>query len=125
MADAVRHKLGDYMLSQITAGGSSETELGDQFAAMSRLQQLSAELVQGGELRPLLQAILAAAADLTGTDKGNIQLYNPDTGKLRILVHQGLGRRLLEHFAEDGWEGSCGEAVLKSGRVLLEDVQKL
>ena len=80
--------------------------LSAELHAMSRRQELSAHLVKQGELKPLLQAILAAAAELTGTDKGNVQIYDATTRKLRIVVHQGLGRRLVEHFAEGGWAAS-------------------
>jgi PAS domain S-box-containing protein len=101
----------------------SEAHLNEELRAISRLQKLSAQLVQQGELKPLLEAILAAAADLTGTDKGNIQIYNPDTRMLRILVHQGLGWRLVEHFAEDGWVATCSQAASKTERVIVEDVE--
>lgn len=93
--------------------------------AQSRLQELSARLVPHGDLVPMLQAILGAAADLTGTDKGNIQIYDAGTGMLRILVHQGLGRRLVEHFAEDGWAAACGDAARRIERVIVEDVTRL
>ena len=102
-----------------------QARLTDELSAKSRLQELSAQLVPQGELKPLLQAILAAAADLTGTDKGNIQIYDPQTEKLRIFVHQGLGRRLLKHFAEDGWVATCAQAASKTERVIVPDVQIL
>ena len=103
----------------------SEARLHEELRAKSRLEELSARLVRQGELKPLLQEILAAAADLTGTDKGNIQIYNPQTRMLRIVVHQGLGQRLVEHFAEDGWGASCSKAASQFDRVVVEDTQKL
>lgn len=92
---------------------------------MTRLQELSAALVQHDDLKPLLQKILAAAADLTGTDKGNIQIYHREKRTLSIFVHQGLGSRLVEHFADDGWVATCSEAADKMRRVIIEDVEKL
>ncbi|WP_315123997.1 hypothetical protein [Comamonas antarctica] len=47
-----------------------------ELQALSRLQELSAELVEPGEFQPLPARILAAAADISGTDKGNIRLYD-------------------------------------------------
>jgi signal transduction histidine kinase len=99
--------------------------LRQEMQALGRLQALSNELVGTGQLEPLLQKILAAAADLTGTDKGNIQIFDPDRRTLRIVVHQGLGRRLVEHFAEDGWDASCGRAARQIERLVIEDVEKL
>lgn len=103
----------------------AEARLLAELAAQTRLQQLGAQLVQQGDLQPLLQAILAAAAELTGTDKGNIQRYDARSGRLRIVVHQGLGRRLVEHFAEDGWVATCDQAARQVERVIVEDVARL
>ena len=58
----------------------------DDLTATARLQRLSTQLVPSGELNPLLHEILSAAADLSGTDKGNIQFYNPATGRLVSMV---------------------------------------
>jgi PAS domain S-box-containing protein len=103
----------------------SEARLRLELHAISALQALSAELTQQRDLKLLLQAILAAAAEITGTDKGNIQTYDEMSGTLRILLHQGLGQRMVEHFADDGWVASCAEAVRQSKRVIVEDVEKL
>ena len=93
--------------------------------ALARLQALSAELVGPGEFERLLERILAAAADISGTDKGNIQIYDPARNTLRIAVHQGLSARLVEHFAEDGWEASCAEAARHLERLVVPDVEQL
>jgi PAS domain S-box-containing protein len=96
-------------------------------AALTRLQELSTRLVQTGDLEPLLREILAAAVDLTGTDKGTIQLRDPHTGRMRIAVHQGVGRRFVEHFGEHGWwnrvEGATARGTAR--RVIVEDVTRL
>lgn len=84
--------------------------LRNEVNALSRPQALSAELVGPGEFEPLLKKILAAA-DISGTEKGNIQIYDPAKNTLRIAVHQGLSARLVEHFAEDGWVASCAETA--------------
>lgn len=96
-----------------------------EMAALARLQELSAVLVGPGEFEPLLQKILAAAADISETDKGNIQIFDPVRKTLRIVVHQGLGPRLVEHFREDGWDASCGEAAKQVQRLVVADVEKL
>ena len=108
----------------ITERKRVEQQLEVDFAAMTRLQALSTQLVHAGDLTSLLREILSASADLTGTDKGNIQLYDPQSQRLRIVVHQGLGPRFVEHFAENGWDATCGAAAQKKERVLLEDVAR-
>jgi signal transduction histidine kinase len=99
--------------------------LRDEMFALSRLQDLSSELVGPGEFEPLLQKILGAAADISGTDKGNIQIFDPVRKTLRIVVHQGLGTRFVEHFLEDGWDASCGAAARQVQRLVVPDVEKL
>jgi PAS domain S-box-containing protein len=100
----------------------TQEQLSTDLAAMTRLQDLSTQLVQGQDLLSLLREILAAAASFSLTDKGNIQFYDPATGCLRIVVHQGLGKRLLEHFANDGCSATCGAAAHRGERVIVEDV---
>ncbi|MPS98072.1 MAG: response regulator [Pseudomonas sp.] len=99
--------------------------LRSEVTSLARLQELSAELVGPGEFEQLLKKILSAAADISGTDKGNIQIYDPAKRSLRIVVHQGLGARLVEHFLEDGWDASCGEAARNVQRLVVRDVRKL
>jgi len=113
------------MRMALAAARKAEEQLNADLLAMTLLHELSTQLVQSGELETLLSEILAAAAKLTGTDKGNIQFYDPATDRLRIIVHQGLSRRFVAHFADDGWDASCGAAARKIERVIIEDVKQL
>ena len=93
-----------------------------ELADMSRLQELSVLLVKTGDMNTLLRKILAAAAAVLATTKGNIQFLDPVAGRLRIVVHQGHGTRFLDHFADAGCESTC-DLVAKTGRrVVVEDV---
>lgn len=118
-------EFGALATSIVVERDRAAAHLRDEMAALARLQALSTELVGPGEFEPLLQKILAAAADISGTDKGNIQIFDPATRTLRIVVHQGLGSRLVEHFREDGWDASCGEAAKQVQRLVVQDVEKL
>ncbi|ARU06936.1 hybrid sensor histidine kinase/response regulator [Comamonas serinivorans] len=118
-------QFGALAISTVIERDRTAVHLLDEVNALARLQALSAELVGPGELEPLLQKILAAAADISGTDKGNIQIYDPTTRHLRIAVHQGLGTRLVAHFLEDGWDASCGEAAKQVQRLVVQDVEQL
>jgi signal transduction histidine kinase/CheY-like chemotaxis protein len=101
----------------------SEARLSQELASTQRLQAIGARLVRGGDLQPLLNEILAASAEIAGTDKGNIQFLDSRTGALRIVAHQGLGERLLRHFAEAGWHATS-EGAARLERVILEDVEQ-
>lgn len=100
----------------------SEQNLSANLAGMTKLQELSTRLVQAGDLNTLLKEILAASADFTGTDKGNIQILNPDTNCLEIVVHQGLSRTFIDHFAYDAGIGKCCLAKEQMKRVIIEDL---
>jgi PAS domain S-box-containing protein len=109
----------------ITERRRTEAQLAADLRSMERLAELAARLVRAGDLDALLRDILAAAVDLTGTDKGNIQIFDPERETLRMTVHQGLGPRLVAHFAEDGWGATCSEAATRTARVIVEDVERL
>jgi len=106
----------------VTERKRARERLEQDLAALTRLQALSTKLVHAGDLRSLLQEILAAASDLVGTSKGNIRLRDAKSGRLRIVVHQGFGARFVERFVDGGWSASYGDAVSKDPRVLIEDV---
>ncbi len=118
-------EFGALATSIVVERDRAAADLRNEVNALSRLQALSAELVGPGEFEPLLKKILAAAADISGTDKGNIQIYDPAKNTLRIAVHQGLSARLVEHFAEDGWVASCAEAAQHLERLVVPDVEQL
>jgi PAS domain S-box-containing protein len=104
---------------------ASQERVARDLAAMTRLQALSTRLVQAGDLHSLLRQILAAAAEFTGTEKGNIQLYDPLTRRLRILVHQGFGDRFLDRFLDQGFPVVCDAAARQLKRVICEDVSQV
>jgi hypothetical protein len=71
----------------------------------------------------VLEAALDAAAALTGADMGNVQLWEPERGVLRIEAQRGCAPSFLEFFAEvrDG-QTACGVAWQRSARVIVENV---
>ncbi|SIT14505.1 GAF domain-containing protein [Achromobacter sp. MFA1 R4] len=118
-------EFGALATSIVVERDRAAADLKNEVHALARLQALSAELVGPGEFEPLLKKILAAAADISGTEKGNIQIYDPAKRTLRIAVHQGLSARLVEHFAEDGWVASCAQAAQDLQRLVVPDVEQL
>lgn len=99
----------------------NERQLAWNLSGMTRLQALSTRLVRTGDFHSLLAEILAASADLTGTDKGNIQLYHPVGERLELVVHQGHEATFLERFSSDGCVATWN-ALRKGRRVIFEDV---
>jgi PAS domain S-box-containing protein len=106
----------------ISARKEAERQLDADLAMMSRLQDLSTQLVHSGDLIALLREILLASNELLGTSRGNIQFYDPDTRKLSLVVHQGFGHRFLERFAETGSALICERAAEHLERIVVEDL---
>ena len=64
--------------------------LAAELTSMDRLHELSTRLLMKTEFQPLLEEVLAATVALQNADFGCVQLYNPVTRSLQIVVQQGL-----------------------------------
>jgi hypothetical protein len=77
------------------------------------------------EFRVALQWRLTRMCQVHGTDRGSIQLFDPDTGTLRIVVQAGFGLDFLHHFErvhpQDG--SSCGRAMNGHMPVIIRDIE--
>jgi PAS domain S-box-containing protein len=98
-------------------------ELTAELNAMTRLHELSTRLLASTDLQPLLEEVLDATMAMLRADFGNIQLYNPQTNALEIVAQRGFRQDFLDYF-NSVHEGtcSCGTAVLRRERVVIEDV---
>ena len=95
--------------------------------AMARLQELG-NLCRcaGVQIQEYLGAVLETAIDLTGADKGNIQLFEVRSGPLKIAAQRRFDQAFLDFFAEVKWEdpSACAAAIRQGGRVVVEDVSR-
>ncbi|MBV8114397.1 MAG: PAS domain-containing protein [Silvibacterium sp.] len=91
---------------------------------MKRLLEVSFECMRAGkELHENLQAIVEAAIELTGAEKGNLQLLDADSGALKIVAHRGFKDPFLTYFADAHVTiSACGLAAGSVERVVVEDV---
>src|SRR5262245_9850401 len=72
-----------------------------------------------------LTLILQVAIRITGADKGNVQMLDPLSRTLRIVVHQGFEEPFLRFFGEvNHREAACGTALKLLERVIVEDVRE-
>jgi PAS domain S-box-containing protein len=90
---------------------------------MTRLQEVTTRMVRGGDSTSPLQEILDAAIGITSADMGNIQLLDSKLGRLRIAASCGFERPFLDYFdsVHEG-QASCGTAMARQERVIVEDV---
>jgi signal transduction histidine kinase/DNA-binding NarL/FixJ family response regulator len=96
-----------------------------ELSVMSRLHDLSSRLITTSDLPAVLYEVLEATIELLGADFGNIQLYDLDTGTLRIAAQRGFEPEFLDYFARvDAHDCSaCGMALRQKSRVVIEDVE--
>jgi CheY-like chemotaxis protein len=94
---------------------------------MKRLQEVANLCVRSGNhFEKCLDEIIAAAIAVTGADKGNIQLLEPQSQCLKIAAQRGFEEPFLKFFAEVTTEEAsvCGRALRSSERVVVEDVMQ-
>ena len=94
--------------------------------AMRRLNEIGTLCAKDGkDVEGCLVEILNVAVEICGADKGNIQLVDRESGKLKLSAHSGFDDRFLEFFANiaDG-ASACGAALNTQQRVIIEDVNE-
>jgi two-component system CheB/CheR fusion protein len=121
-ASAIAHDISERKRGE-EALRASERSLAAELAGMARLQEVSTRLVQSSDPTSLLLEIVDAAIALTAADMGNIQLLDPNFGTLKIVASRGFECPFLEFFntVHEG-QTSCGTAMQKVERVVIEDV---
>jgi len=75
-------------------------------------------------LRDRLSRLLAMALEIQGTDLGNIQLVDRQTGTLAIVTQRGFGLDFLDYFGsvDTQDESACARAMRDQEPVLIADV---
>ena len=88
------------------------------------LHTLSTRYIEGINSHSICQEIIDTAIAITKADKGNIQLLDQSTGKLKIVAHRCFDLPFLKFFESVGaGEGAaCRTAMEPIERVVIEDV---
>jgi PAS domain S-box-containing protein len=103
------------------SGAQHEIDLDD----VRRLQEISSLLIGELNIDALHDRILDAAIGLMRSDMGTIQLFEPDTGDLRLLRTRGFDPVAVEAFERvNPTTGStCAIALSTCRRVVVPDVE--
>lgn len=103
----------------------SESRLEAEAKALAQLHALSSKLWATSNLEDGLFQMLNAAIQLLGADKGNVQLYAPDTGLLTIVAQHGFPREFLDFFREitTDDESACARVLRTREPVIIADVE--
>ncbi|HVF23816.1 MAG TPA: ATP-binding protein, partial [Pyrinomonadaceae bacterium] len=79
----------------------------------------------GDDIAGCLDEILKVAIEITGADKGNIQLLDSETGTLTLATQSSFDAPFLEFFetiVSD--DTACGVALQSKQRVIVEDINE-
>lgn len=114
-------------LSVASMGQEGEVPILTDLAAMRRLYEVGNLCVRAGnDLQHCLDVIVEAAVMLMGADKGNLQIFDAETGALRIAAQLNFQAPFLQFFAVVGRDDAsiCSAAMQWDRRVVVEDITK-
>ena len=103
-----------------------KNSLAADLARMARLHEISMRLAASGDLSSLLAKIVEAAIEITGADRGIIQLLD-EAGALTIEAHSGLDQSFLDflnRLPREKVHIACNEAIAGCRRVIVDDVSE-
>jgi hypothetical protein len=108
----------------IRAGDCDRVITAEEVAEALRAWFTPRDVVECAELQFELGSLLDSALRMSGTQMGNVQIFDPGTQALYIVVHRGFGKRALDDFrvvrAQD--ETACARALRYRHRIVIEDV---
>lgn len=125
LEDQVAERTKELRESQARLFGILEHSAAD-LKAMRRLNEIGARCAKDGDdVDKCLREILDVAMEITGADKGNIQLLNDDSETLRLVTQSGFDDSFLEFFECCGnGDSACGVALQTKQRVVVENVNR-
>ena len=94
--------------------------------AMRRLNEIGTRCAnEGDDVNGCLKEILNVAIEISGADKGNIQLLDAESGHLNLVAHSGFEEPFLQFFGNitDG-NTACRLALDSQQRIIVEDIQE-
>ena len=93
--------------------------------AMRRLNEIGTRCASDGNDRDgCLEEILRVAIEISGADKGNIQLVDPGSGLLKMSIDSGFDAAFLEFFSAGDDPSAWTKAFYTQQRVTVEDVRQ-
>ncbi len=123
LEDQVEERTKELRESQARLFGILEHSAAD-LKAMRRLNEIGARCAKDGDdIDSCLKEILNVAIEITGADKGNIQLLNGDSEMLRLVTQIGFDDPFVELFeCGHNEDSACGVALKSKQRVVVENI---
>lgn len=94
--------------------------------AMRRLNEIGTRCAKdGNDVERCLNDILNVSIEITGSDKGNIQLVEDRSGTLQLVAHAGFEESFLKFFdSVTDQSTACRMAIETGQRVVVEDINE-
>ncbi len=108
----------------IDAIRQSEERVKADLEGMRLLHELGVECARaGGGFAACLHRIVQTAISITAADKGNLQLFDPRIGVLKLAAKQNFDAAFEKYFAEvKGLDAACARVLRSHNRVVVEDI---
>jgi GAF domain-containing protein len=109
----------------LRAGHCDRVLAAEEVAEALRAWFTQRDIIECAELQFELQQLLDSALRMTGTRMGDMQLFDPREQALRVIVHRGFEKRVLEEMAyiRASEEFPCARALRYRQRVVIEDLE--
>ena len=114
------------MAEPIIRAGAVDRVLGSEEVAEALRAWFSpCDILECAELQLRLGELLDSVLRASGTRIGNIQLLDPESESLHVIVHRGFEKPVLDRFAvvRANDETACARALRFRHRVVIEDVE--
>ncbi|HEX3098462.1 MAG TPA: chemotaxis protein CheB [Usitatibacter sp.] len=109
----------------IRAGDCDRVLTAEEVAEALRAWFTPRDVIECAELQFELGSLLDSALRMSGTHMGHVQIYDPRSQALHIVVHRGFGKRALDGFGvvrvQD--ETACARALRYRHRIVIEDIE--
>jgi signal transduction histidine kinase len=103
----------------------AKTRTEADLSAMTTLQKLGTLFLQERNIESILNEIVDASIKMSSADFGNIQLLDPGTKDLKIVAYRGFPAWWIDFWnGVSKGKGSCGTALERGERIIVEDVEK-
>jgi two-component system, chemotaxis family, CheB/CheR fusion protein len=120
------------VMQDITERRKSEDALRESQATLARELDTAAKLhrlamlsVREADLSVILGEVVEAAISVSAADFGNIQLLDKESSDLHIVGQRGFPQWWIDFWNTTAkGKGSCGTALERRERVIVEDVEK-
>jgi PAS domain S-box-containing protein len=102
-----------------------EAQLAAEAEGLAKLNECCSRLWRIRNLEDGLQEMLAGVIELLRSDKGNVQLLDPERRVLTIAVQRGFDQAFLDFFREVSADddSACGRALRLGSPIVIEDVE--